>query len=272
MSEVLKKSFAPEIKMIQELAFANCGLDLRNGKEELVTARVGKVMRKQHIATLREYYNYVVADHSGAALAEMIDALTTNYTGFFRENAHFDFLRSVILPASEKCKIRLWSAACSTGEEPYSIAFCLHDSGRENNSAEVIATDISQSVLRTASAGIYAGDDLKAIPFDSRRQYFLAGVGSNTGWFKVKPEIRRMVHFAPQNLLEPLVIAGVFDVIFCRNVMIYFNKQTQAKVVLSLEGKLKPGGYLIIGHSETLNGVSHNLQYVRPSVYRSVAS
>jgi chemotaxis protein methyltransferase CheR len=255
--------------MIQQLAFSTFGLDLRSGKEELITARISKVMRKQSLATLSDYYNYVIADSSGVALAEMIDALTTNYTSFFRENAHFELLRNVIIPARTN-NIRIWSSACSSGEEPYSIAFCLRDAGLDTGSAEVIASDISRKVLSEATAAVYKGDDLLVISQEDRRRYFLAGVGENSGRFKVKPEIRRMVHFVLQNLIEPLNIKGHFDVIFCRNVMIYFNKQTQQQVVRSLQHKLKPGGYLLIGHSETLNGVGHALQYVSPAVYRSV--
>jgi chemotaxis protein methyltransferase CheR len=257
--------------MIQKLAFSTFGLDLRSGKEELITARIGKVMRKQNLGSFKDYYDYVVADRSGAALSEMIDALTTNYTSFFREIAHFELLRKTILPMKRKDKLRIWSAACSTGEEPYSIAFCLQDAGL-TGASEVIATDISQKVLIEARAAIYKGDDLENIPLEDRRRYFLAGVGAKAGWYKVKPDISRMVQFAPQNLIEPLKVNGAFDVIFCRNVMIYFNKATQQEVVRSLQQRLKPGGYLLIGHSETLNGVQHSLKYVSPAVYRSVAS
>lgn len=265
---ITQRKTAHEIEMIQKLALSSCGLDLRSGKEELITARVGKVMRKRNIPTMKDYYDYVVADRSGLALAEMIDALTTNYTSFFREKAHFDLLRTVIIPAFNRDNIRIWSAACSTGEEPYSIAFSIHDSGRNIRSAEVIATDVSQQVLKKASNGIYKEDDLKGISLEDRRRYFLAGVGVNKGLFKIKPEIRHLVHYSIQNLIEPLTVQGVFDVIFCRNVMIYFNKQTQQEVVSALSQRLKPGGYLLIGHSETLNGVKHPLQYVSPAVYR----
>lgn len=259
---------AHELLMIQKLALSSCGLDLTTGKEELITARVGKVMRKRNIPTIKDYYDYVVADRSGIALAEMIDALTTNYTSFFRERAHFELLQTEIIPALSNDNIRIWSAACSTGEEPYSIAFCIHDSASMLRSAEVIATDISRPVLKKAIDGIYKENDLKGIPLAHVRRYFLAGVSSNNGLFKVKPEIRNMVHFAVQNLIEPLTVHGMFDVIFCRNVMIYFNKQTQQEVVHALSQRLKPGGYLLIGHSETLNGVKHSLRYLSPAVYR----
>jgi chemotaxis protein methyltransferase CheR len=270
MSEPARKSMAPELEMIQKLAFSTFGLDLRSGKEELITARIGKVMRKQNLGSIKDYYNYVISDRSGNALSEMIDALTTNFTSFFRETAHFDLLKKTIIPAARGNKIRIWSAACSTGEEPYSIAFCLHDAGFTTESAEVIGTDISQKVLSEASAAIYKDEDLKQMPVEDRRRYFLAGVGAKAGYFKVKPQILHMVHFGPQNLIEPLKVQGLFDVIFCRNVMIYFNKATQQEVVSRLQTKLKPGGYLLIGHSESLNAVQHSLKYISPATYRSV--
>jgi chemotaxis protein methyltransferase CheR len=226
-------------------------------------------MRKQKLLSYREYYDYVTADRSGAALAEMVDALTTNYTSFFRESAHFELLRKTILPATKGRKIRIWSAACSTGEEPYSIAFCLQDAERDARSAEVVATDISGEVLSKASTSVYKADDLKMMSVEQRRRYFLEGVGSNVGMFKVKPEIRRLLTFKRHNLLEPFSAEQAFDVIFCRNVMIYFNKATQQEVVQNLEQRLKPGGYLLIGHSETLNSVNHQLRYLHPAVYRS---
>lgn len=272
MSDSARRSVAPELERIQKLALSTFGLDLRSGKEELIMARIGKVMRKQNLASFSDYYDYVMSDPSGTALAEMIDALTTNFTSFFRESAHFDLLKKTILPALKKDHVRIWSAACSTGEEPYSISFCLHDAGFTPGSAEVLATDISQKVLREASAGIYKLEDLKTMSLDLRQRYFLAGVGTKAGWFKVKPEIRRLVNFAAQNLIGPLSVKGPFDVIFCRNVMIYFNKATQQEVIHGLQQKLAPGGYLLIGHSETLNNVQHSLRYVSPAVYRSSVS
>jgi chemotaxis protein methyltransferase CheR len=270
-SEAVRRRLAPELEMIQKLAFSTFGLDLRSGKEELIMARIGKVMRKQNLGSFKEYYTYVVADRSGTALTEMIDALTTNYTSFFRENAHFELLNKTILPSLKKDNVKIWSAACSSGEEPYTIAFCLYDAGFNPGSAQVLATDISQKVLIEAKAAIYKQEDLKSMPVEQRQRYFLAGVGEKAGWFKVKPGIRSFVHFSTQNLIDPLNIKGPFDVIFCRNVMIYFNKATQQEVIRSLQQKLAPGGYLLIGHSETLNGVQHCLQYVSPAVYRSKA-
>jgi chemotaxis protein methyltransferase CheR len=259
----------PELDRIRQLAFSTFGLDLRPGKEELIMARIGKVMRRQKLGSFKEYYDYVTSDRSGNALSEMVDALTTNYTSFFRENSHFELLRKTIVPAAKGKKIRIWSAACSTGEEPYSIAFCLADAGLNSNTAEVLATDISGQVLKKASAAIFSDEDLKTLSPEEKRRYFLEGVGSKAGFYKVKPVAAQMVKFQRQNLLEPFDALGLFDVVFCRNVMIYFNNATKQGLVQNLEKRLKPGGYFLVGHSETLNSVQHGLRYISPAVYRS---
>lgn len=264
-----KTNMPAGMQQIQELALTHCGIDLRTGKEQLITARIGAVMRRQKIGSFKEYYDYVVADRSGAALTEMVDALTTNFTSFFRENVHFELLRKTILPGIKTRPVRVWSAACSSGEEPYSIAIHLREAGLDTNTAEVVATDISETVLRKASAGIYSDEDLKEVSADRRRRFFMEGVGAKAGFYRVKPEVRSLVQFKRHNLMESFGSEKLFDVIFCRNVMIYFNKVTQRTVLEFLRQKLKPGGYLLIGHSESLNGVDKNLKYVCPASYRS---
>ncbi len=257
-----------DVKRIQELALSTFGLDVRAGKEEMITARLAKVMRERQLYSFKEYYNYVVSDRSGSAVAEMVDALTTNYTSFFREPDHFELLNSAILQTKNPRPIRIWSAACSSGEEPYTIAFCCLDSGRNDRTAEIVATDISNKVLEKASLGVYRDDQLASLPSERRRRYFLVGAGAHAGWFKVRPEIRNMISFTEQNLIQPLRVQGAFDAIFLRNVLIYFNKATQQHVVQQIIDRLGPNGHLFIGHAETLNGLRHGLHYVRPAVYR----
>jgi len=258
------------IAQIQELILSHCGLDLRTGKEELISARIGTVMRQRNLPSLKHYYEYVMADTSGAALTEMVDVLTTNITSFFRESAHFDLLRKTIIPAAKGKSLRIWSAGCSSGEEPYTIGFHLHDAGMDSKSAEIIATDISDKVLKKASAGVYSEDQLKEVPADARRRYFMEGIGAKKGLYRVRPEIMQMVKFRSHNLMQPFATEKPFDVIFCRNVMIYFNKVTQRAVLGHLTQRLKSGGYLFIGHSESLNGLDKHLKYVCPAVYQSV--
>jgi len=260
-----------EFESIRRLAYDKFGLDLRKGKEELVAARLGKRMRQGGFDSFEEYYQHVVGDRSGEALIGMIDALATNHTSFLREAAHFDFLRQDVLPGlRERPRIELWSAACSTGEEPYTLAFTLGDQWGADafRKVRILATDISTKALAAAKSAVYPAERFSAVPPGWLRQYLLRGEGRWQGWYRVKPEVRREVEFARLNLVEPFSQPSLFPVIFCRNVMIYFDKATQEAVVNRLAACLEPGGYLFIGHAESLTGIRHDLTYVRPAIYR----
>lgn len=260
-----------EFEQIRRLAREKFGLDLRNGKEELVAARLGKKIRQAGFGSFEQYYRHVVSDDSGEALAEMIDALTTNFTSFLREPRHFDFLRHKILPdLRQRGEVAVWSAGCATGEEPYTLAFTLLDEFARGPRPElrILATDISTRALDSAGRAAYPADRFADFPGGWLPRFFLRGHGRWEGWYRVKPEIRSLVEFRRQNLVEPAPFGGLFPLILCRNVMIYFDKPTQAAVVERLVACLEPGGHLFIGHSESLTGVDHNLQYVEPSVYR----
>ncbi len=189
---------------------------------------------------------------------------------FFAEAAHFEFLRGAVLPNLRgRGRVSIWSAACSTGEEPYSIAFSLLDElGQDFSRVRILATDISTRVLAAAGRGIYAADRFEGIPTHQLRRYVLRGAGRFSNSYQVKPELRSAVEFRRLNLMEPFSHMGAFPVIFCRNVMIYFDKATQQDLVNRLAACLEPGGYLLIGHAESLNGVAHPLRYVRPAVYQ----
>lgn len=258
----------PEFEQIRRLAYEKFGLDLRDGKQQLVSARLGKKIREAKFRTFHEYYRSVVEDHTGEALASMIDALTTNYTSFFREPAHFDFLRTQAMPQwRERQAVPIWSAACSTGEEPYSLAVCLA-AGLGPGRARILATDISTRALAAARKGMYPADRCQGIPPQQLRGAMLRGQGKSEGWYLVKRELREVVEFRRLNLIEPLPALGPFPAIFCRNVMIYFQKPTQAELVNRLAACLEPGGWLFIGHAESLTGISHPLEYVCPAIYR----
>ncbi len=259
-----------EFEQIRKLAFNKFGLDLKHGKEELVSARLGKLIRNGGFATFRDYHDHVVADGTGAALAEMIDALTTNHTSFLREPAHFEFLRTALREEFRGVpNVRIWSAACSSGEEPYSIAFHMFDAGRAPGSFEIFATDISTRALAKAQRAVYPVERFDLLPPEFRKRFLLLGEGQWKGWFKVKPEILRTVEFRRLNLIEPLPSMPPFHVIFCRNVMIYFDRKTQAGLINRLAKFLEPGGYLFVGHSESLNGIDQPLTYCRPAIYRN---
>lgn len=261
----------PEFEAIRRLAYEKFGLDLRRGKEELVAARLGKRMRQGGFDSFEEYYRHVVGDASGAALIEMIDALATNHTSFLREAQHFDFLRQNVLPGlRERTRIEFWSAACSTGEEPYTLAFTLCEAWGADvfRRVRILGTDISTKALEAAQKAIYPAERFHTVPPGWLRQFLLRGEGRWKGWYRVKPELRSQVQFARLNLVESFSQTSLFPVIFCRNVMIYFDKATQETLVNRLAACLEPGGYLFTGHAESLTGVRHGLTYVRPAIYR----
>jgi len=264
---------AADFRKISELAYQKFGLSLKAGKEGLVAARLGKRIRQGGFRSFADYHRHVLSDRSGEALVELIDSLTTNHTCFLRERAHFDFLGRV---AAEEFHdftgLRVWSAACSTGEEPYSLAMYLSDAGhktacRWTSNLRVLATDISTRVLARAQRAVYDAERFAALPEMWRKQYLLRGRNGCEGYYKVRPEIRRLVEFERLNLIEPLP-QRAFQVIFCRNVLMYFDKRTQQDTILRLAQCVEPGGYLFVGHSETLTGIDHSLRYVRPAVYQ----
>lgn len=259
----------PDFEQIAELAYRTCGLNLKDGKQELVQARVGKRIRQGHFSSFKQYYENVVADKTGEELVELLDALTTNFTSFLREATHFDFLRKTIVPEL-KGQIRIWSAACSTGEEPYTIAISLlEEMGMAAvNRIHILASDISASALAAAGRGAYKAERFGDFPRDWMRKYLLRGSGSSEGWYRVKPEIRRMIEFRRLNLMDSFRPARPFQVIFCRNAMIYFDKVTQEKLVNRFALSLERGGYLLIGHAESLTGLKHPYEYIKPAVYR----
>jgi chemotaxis protein methyltransferase CheR len=266
------KLTAAEFRQISDLAYQRFGLDLKRGKEALVAARLGKKLRKLGFQTFAEYHRHVLADATGDALVELIDALTTNHTSFLRERSHFEFLaRAVNEEFRDVSTLRVWSAACSSGEEPYSIAMCLADALAKTPARQfrILATDISTRVLATAERGVYPVSRFDEVPDAWRRAYLLRGRGESNGFYKVKPQLAQQVEFARLNLIEPFPQRTPFHVIFCRNVMMYFDKPTQQNIVQRLAAGLERGGYLLVGHSESLTGVEHALQYVRPATYRN---
>jgi chemotaxis protein methyltransferase CheR len=257
-----------EFEQISKLAYEHFGLDLRGGKQGLVAARLGKKLRELGLDSFQDYYDYVKADRSGAALAGMVDQLTTNHTSFFREPRHFDFLRKTIFPTLRaRSRIHIWSAACSTGEEPYSIAMSLLEESPCEAAVKVRirATDISTRVLERARVGTYQTERMESIPPALLQRYLLK---SHDGTFRFRNEVRCMIDFEHLNLMRRLPQGYLCSVIFCRNIMIYFDKPTQQSLVQRLSEHLEDGGYLLIGHSESLNNIAHGLDYVCPATYR----
>ena len=257
-----------EFEQIRKLAYSTFGLDLKSGKEELVSARLRKLVRSGGHRSFRDYYRSIVQDQTGEALIAMIDALATNHTSFLREPEHFDFLRREVLPKLlSRERIELWSAACSTGEEVWTLAMVLKEAAPART-IRLFASDISNKALAFAQAATYPADRCHGIPQAWLSRYFRATDGPS---YAVVPAIRSLASFRRVNLIEPYSWPRPFPVIFCRNVMIYFDRETQERVVRQLAECLEPGGYLFVGHAESLTRIPHSLEYVAPAVYRKPA-
>lgn len=246
-----------------------------DGKRDLISSRLSKRVRELDLPSFGKYFDYAIEANHDDELHRMVDSLSTNLTFFFRESKHFDFLQDTVFPELLKSKnreVKIWSAGCSTGEEPYSLAMHFSEFSRKNSGMpipRILATDLSTKVLAAAKAGVYSLEKLKNVSAEMMRLYFLKGHGNSKGRVKVKPELQSMITFKYLNLMESFPVRGPFDFIFCRNVIIYFDRPTQENLVNKFTQVLKPGGYLFLGHSEGLSGVKHSLKYVAPAVYRT---
>ena len=253
---------------IIEMLHAHAGIRMRAGKEGLVRARLAKRLRALGVSDYDAYLDLVERDPARREFAEMVDVLTTNKTSFFREQAHFDFLQEEVLPACPG-PIRLWSAGCSSGEEPYTLAMLLNESLEPAalRAARILATDISHRVLATAKAGVYPADALAEAPRALVQKYWRPVAGAGVARLEATPALRALIQFGKLNLMESWPMRGPFDAILCRNVMIYFDKATQQQLAERYWQLLRPGGYLFVGHSESLTGLAHRFKYVQPAVY-----
>lgn len=257
-----------EFALFQRLIYRIAGINLSTAKKILLVGRLSKRLKHYGFATFTEYYRLLAAGTHDEELQTFVDLLTTNETYFFREPQHFDYLRDHILPARRSnANFRVWSGACSSGEEPYTIAMVLAEH-LPATPWEVFASDISMTVLARAQTGVFPLERTTGIPKEYLRKYCMKGVRSQEGKLLVAPELRQRVHFGQVNLTEPIGGVGDFDVIFLRNVMIYFDGDTKRKVVDNMLPSLKPGGYFIVGHSESLNGVTERLKSLRPTIYQ----
>jgi chemotaxis protein methyltransferase CheR len=264
-TEAIKPLGPREFEKIRSLAYKTFGLDLKSGKEELVSARLRKLAITAGARSFDEYYRLVVGDSTGRSLSAMIDALATNHTSFLREPDHFEFLRRTVLPEmGERSQSSVWCAACSTGEEVWTLACVLSDA-LPHKRIHITASDISNKALGFAARGVYPAERCREIPVEWRTRYFDPEKG--TGW-RVSERVRRLASFHRVNLIENFAWPQRFPVIFCRNVMIYFDRATQEKLIGRLADCLEPGGYLFVGHAESLGHVSQILEYMQPAVYR----
>ncbi len=280
MALVPVHAIAPELTCrdlatIRRLVYERAGIALHAGKGALVSARLQKRLRAGGFRSFREYIRFVQADPSGDELTALLDAIATNHTAFFREPQHFEFLRDTVLPplvarVERGGFVNAWSAACATGEEAYTIAMLLFERlGAESTTrVRLLASDLSTKALAVACAAVYKAQRLRDVPRDLARKYF---VKETAGTVRVVDAVRRAIEFRQLNLLDAGRPTRMFDFIFCRNVMIYFDRPVQQRVVASLERRLVPGGYLFVSHSESLNSIQHAMTWIAPAVYRREA-
>lgn len=260
-----------EFKVFSALVYKESGIRLNDSKRALLVSRLSKRLRTLGLDTFKEYYEHYLINENDGELIQMLDLISTNKTSFFREPVHFDFLKNKILPSLSHLKqIKVWSSACSSGEEPYTIAMTLFDHVQNPNQWDfsILASDLSTRVLARAQSGVYDSDQISEISQARAKLHFLRGTGDNEGKIRVKPHLQNMITFSRINLMdERYPIKNGLDLIFCRNVMIYFDRETQERLMGKFYTYLKPGGHLFIGHSETLQWLDHSFNYVAPTIY-----
>jgi len=258
-----------EFNRIRDIVYNVCRINLGDSKKSLVHARLSKRVRMLGLKSYREYLNLVESDPSGRELGTMIDMLTTNLTFFFREADHFRYLMQEFLPKVKAYRFRAWSAGCSSGEEAYTLAMVLREAWPDLDERDVVilATDISMRVIEIARSGIYPESRFKDTPKAWIAKYF-EKVATDSGYaYKTRRQIRDLVRFRILNLVDSWPMKGHFDLVMCRNVMIYFDRPTQEEIVERFFNIIRPGGIFIVGHSEGLTGMKHQFKMVRPSIY-----
>lgn len=257
----------------RDIIYAKSGITLGPQKVSLVSARVAKRMRALNIGEYEDYLRHVLDDKSGNELVHLLDAISTNVTSFYRESQHFDFLQSTLEQWREKgqTRFRIWSAASSTGEEPYTIAITMLEALRQPGvDIKILATDISTRVLEVCMHGVYPESRVEPVPTALRQRYFSRFQDNGEAYYGVNDELRRLITFRRLNLsTPPFPMKGPFDFIFCRNVMIYFDETVRRGIIQEAHRLLKPGGYFVVGHSESLTGNSGPFRVIRPSVYQN---
>ncbi len=260
-----------EFRYIARLVAERTGIVLHEGKRELVYSRLSRRLRRLGLSSFAAYCRRLKGGDE-EEISELINAITTNLTAFFREPHHFEYLAREALPALTAGRpagtLRAWSAGCSTGEEPYSLAMVLAEALPPGWDWRILATDLDTEVLAQAEAGIYPMERIGPVSEARRRRFLVRGRGPRAGQVRVVEELRRRIVFRRLNLVEPWPVRGPFDLIFCRNVVIYFDKATQRRIFEGFAARQRPGAFLFIGHSETLYGVSRAYERVGNTVYR----
>ncbi len=258
-----------DFQKVSKLIYKLCGINLKEGKKALVRARLIKRLRALNIESIRKYIKYLESKNGIQEMGLLVDVMTTNKTSFFREIEHFNYLGNQVLPELEDRRLRFWTAACSSGEEPYSLSILLREKlpDIENRDVRILATDISMQMLEKARHAIYSKETMEGLPPQYLIKYFNKSNNGRPLLYQVHNSVRSLVKLAWLNLIESWPIKGPMNVIFCRNVMIYFDKTTQEKLINRFWEIIKPGGFLFVGHSEGLSAISHKFKYIKPAIY-----
>jgi len=266
-----------EFNQIRKLVIEHTGIALSDAKRNLVYGRLSKRLRKMKIRNFGSYIQLLESPSGKDELAHFTNAITTNLTSFFRENHHFEFLKSTVLPNllrinADTKKIRVWSAGCSTGEEPYSIAMAIREVIPENKNwdIKILATDLDTNVLAHAKAGIYSLERINSLSKSRMKRWFLKGKGNQIDSIKIRTELQDLIRFRRLNLMETWPIKNQFDIIFCRNVVIYFDKPTQKILFKRYHELLRDSGHMFIGHSETMFKVSNDFKLIGNTTYTKI--
>ncbi len=270
-----------ELKRVSAFIGDVVGIQLPDSKRKLVESRLRRRLKALGFNDFGSYLDHTLESVDGdAEKRQLIDVITTNKTNFYRESDHFEYLQQSAIPELEKIKmnearreLNIWSAGCSTGEEPYTLSIILNEiaSKKKNFLFNILATDISHSCLNTGSRGVYTENQVEIIPLELRKKYLLRSRNSDDSLVQMGRQLRQSIRFENLNLMDDrFSITKKMDVIFCRNVMIYFNNQLREELVARFENQLIDGGYLFVGHSESLNGIKNSLKQVAPMVYRKL--
>lgn len=259
-------------QQLREIVYRNSGIKLNDTKVAMVSSRIAKRMRVLKIDNHSEYLHYLVKDKTGDEITKFLDVISTNVTSFFREPEHFNLLEKVVAEAvaAGQTRIRIWCAAASTGEEPYTIAMvCRQAAADRPIDLRILATDISTKVLGEAQEGVYLPEKLKTVPRPLINKYFTQKTVAGEHLYDISDQLKKMIVFRRLNLAKPpFPMKGPLDFVFCRNVMIYFDNIVRSGLVSEIYRLLKPGGYLITGHSESLTSIENKFECLKPSVFQ----
>ncbi|NNM52988.1 MAG: protein-glutamate O-methyltransferase CheR [Pseudomonadales bacterium] len=260
-----------DYQFLRKLAGKETGIELSDAKREMVYSRLVRRIRSLGLKDFADYCNFL-DKNKHQEMTHFVNAITTNLTSFFREGHHFEAMRTTLLPElvkqnAQRRSLRVWSAGCSTGEEPYSLAMTLLDSGLFKGwDAKILATDVDSNVLAHATAGLYHREKIQGLPQDLQQRHFVRT--EREEMLQIDPRVSAWVSFRQLNLLHEWPMSGPFDLIFCRNVVIYFSKETQRQLFDRFASLMAVGGYLCIGHSETLHGITDRFESLGRTMYR----